>query len=653
MLQEPNEPKLLPDIPKEIRAARIGTCFNSINRKLLDNIIAIDPNRLENGSVQFIGGNGDLKLKANSSADSASEGSFFAVDAKIKAGFSLCSASMGFKASVASSSASSSQNLNCFCSYVFSGQSLRLLNRDPKILYKYMSEEFQMAYSVVINSKDPIDYLNNYQEFVNKFGNGCITELYLTSGSAFMINVKYSDKSSANRHKYGGSVGASTPWGNGGSVAANFAKEISVADGNAEMNLIGGQVPQNTPTKDWCNSVMSSVLQAGFAELAKKPGLISLPQYTEPTAPVIPDGKPSKKEKPSKKKEQDITDDLKNKIMEEDGFEGTWEEYQKAQKKAYDDLDSNKIVKQASKIQSQRKSTTSDLRDCQPKSDANDERYTHIISGDPWDLGGYVPFAYKITPWSELFPELNDLKLPLTFTSIYIAKIYIFYLTRLQFAQYLNFLYDIGGEVCGNNAIDIDASIFYKICNDFLKQVQNEINQKSCQKVNEQSYIKWVNDFDGRVNASTGFNSMDVYRTFFEKYEFFTGNPYGFIAVDTKKLEYFPGNPVSRPFSIPSMLRHAIRFYPVIHDDGTVLLAFYDGKWESVTLAFNNFVTEKDSQGYFYINTGWEESKFAYPLLYLVGFMDIPSGNEDFYVRGMPMFGELPFAEFKEFAKPK
>lgn len=60
--------------------------------------------------------------------------------------------------------------------------------------------------------------------FIERFGYGCVTRLDLTSGSAFQIDVKYSETSLAASSKYrlGGSI--SSP----GGAVVNAATSVTV-----------------------------------------------------------------------------------------------------------------------------------------------------------------------------------------------------------------------------------------------------------------------------------------------------------------------------------------------------------------------------------------------------------------------------------------
>jgi len=65
--------------PVEIRAARIGTCYDSVKRMLKYDTIVFDLNRLPNGAVIMVDGKATLKLRADSSISKNAQDTFFSV----------------------------------------------------------------------------------------------------------------------------------------------------------------------------------------------------------------------------------------------------------------------------------------------------------------------------------------------------------------------------------------------------------------------------------------------------------------------------------------------------------------------------------------------------------------------------------------------
>ena len=211
---------LLPEIPEEIRAARLGTCFDPITRRLVTNINAMDPERLPESKSMFINGKAQLIVRSNASKSQNANSTYYGATATIKEPFAAIEAS----ASISKSSAAEQNSLNCFCSYIYSGQKVQLMQMDPETLYKCMSDDFHKYYDAVVTSYYSTDYIKNYFAFINRFGYGCVTELSLTSGSAFEIKVVYSSEASANESKYREGGFISSPIGGGGAVQLNLQK---------------------------------------------------------------------------------------------------------------------------------------------------------------------------------------------------------------------------------------------------------------------------------------------------------------------------------------------------------------------------------------------------------------------------------------------
>lgn len=647
------EKQLFPDIPEEIRGANIGTCYDPITRTLISDKLAIDPSKLEESAVNFINGIGELFLDANSSTEKSAEDSFFGADIKVKSGW----ATIGFKTSFSSFKSNNNESLNCYCSYVYKGQKLQLYNVGSKKLFKYMSDEFQEEFTKVIKSRSTSEYLSNYFNFISKFGYGCVTSLYLTSGSAFEIRIKYSDAEKADSSKYGAEIAVATPLA-GGAVAAEFANGIRKADSSASIYVIAKQIPQDTPTKNWCFAMMDKVIDAGLEKLSKTPTLIEPYSGDGPKAPEIPVGIPSTKEIPTGKS-FNVTNEIKKEIMQKDNFNGTWTQYQDAQNNLYNDLIANKIVeegKNANTIEKNMRARRPVLYGTRSNLDfieyeAN-ENTSSSKSSTLWNLGQYMPFDYEVTAWNKLFPELNAINIPTTFTSMYISKIFMYYLTRVQFSRYLYFLSDVGGELCKNTSINDDADIFREECNKLLSRIQSMIS--SNKKFDKIDYISIMSDFETRINNLRPFFSKKVYKYFYDNYIFFVENAYGFIVtlngsyyIDGGKGKEFP-----TPFSLLPMMKDASRAYPVVRQDGSIILAGFElGRWRMNAYIWNTKLI--DCSGYSYYSTKSQASGEPGMIeLFGVGFDDIPNNMKSLSIRGLPMIDDLPFKEVREFAKP-
>jgi len=598
--QNQSSGSLLPDIPVDIRAARIGSCMNTLTKTFKPLTPSFHPGKLNSkGLLRFVGGKGTFKVTANSSSYANADGSFFSLASEAEGSAWGCKASLGFKMGLAQRSAASGYGLNCFVSYVFEGQSIHLLRASAQEYYNCMMESFQERYDRIMNSKTIPDYIKSYNEFTEEHGDGCVTTLYLTSGSAFRITLKQDSEEESNKHTYGVAAAINTPWGDG-SVATEWGNDTASAIKEASLEVIGETIPQKSPTTKWCQDRVDKFMDKAISYLADKANAPSPPEIAKIESPKIPSDEPGKKKIPEAKKKLnsvEIENTLIKQLMFEDGFKDVKkaedytsddiEEYKKAQNELIEKLSPEQVVKEAENV----RATLSDIEHkAEVKSRA---RASTTAEGDIWDLGDYIPFAYEITPWKELFPALK-FELPSSFTSINIAKIFIFYLTRLEFSQYLMFLNDVGPILCENDQIEIDAANFTQYCKDFLDVISNEL--KHSDNFSEEDCINLIHNFEAMLRDEENkgrFFSKKVYRTFFDKYQLFADNPYGFVIVRGDPLS--PLDPYERearnrgykvsqskftalpdPFGVGKILEDANRAYPVITRNGKLKLAIYE-----------------------------------------------------------------------------
>merc|ERR1712238_220036 len=220
-----------------------------------------------------------------------------------------------------------------------------------------------------------------------------------------------------------------------------------------------------------------------------------------------------------------------------------------------------------------------------------------------WDLGGFSPQSFVTTKWSTLFPDLKK-GFPLTEKQIYITRLWMFYLTRLEFLQYLSFLVDVGddlaaywasqpgGEKANLENIKIDVTIFANHCTDKLKK---KILSKSEEDsdFSEADYFEIVLSFDEQLRDVRGFKSIKVYEKFFDNYDVFHENPLGFVDASKSPTSFkymtriisrsphssqrgtsFEWKPTDGK-SLAALLIDARRCYPVINVDGNSVMAYY------------------------------------------------------------------------------
>lgn len=317
------------------------------------------------------------------------------------------------------------------------------------------------------------------------------------------------------------------------------------------------------------------------------------------------------------------------------------------------------------------------------------------------DLGGYLPFAYEITPWTTLFPELSTSIPKNTLSNIYIAKIYTYYLTRLQFKQYLSFISDIelemennreynldsigwgGRKIKRNSSINNDVANYEAYCDELYIDIKEQLNALNNRGINNETYNSIIKNFEYKLqnkSKNLQFFSIKPYKVFFENYEFFTDNNYGFIEVcnnmyridtfafpsymllDGNKASQWKWTPgpkdfknIPEPFSFFPMLKDAKRQYPFIDNNGDVFWITFDGIHEDWVLCdaydydqLKMYTANKTKIGeanYIEVNSitpGYTRK------LYGINSKVIGK-NYTGYIRGCPMIYDLPFEFFNSF----
>jgi hypothetical protein len=304
-----------------------------------------------------------------------------------------------------------------------------------------------------------------------------------------------------------------------------------------------------------------------------------------------------------------------------------------------------------------------------------------------WDIGGYVPSGYAITPWAVLFPALAERPKETSLKNIYFAKLFTYYLTRMHFLQYLTFLQDVGEGFCGNEAIQDDVMVYRTLCDELLSSVR-DLQHATLDDGSLSTIAKTFEaSMGGRFNGQP-FYSGKVYQRFFESYGFWYKCGYGFVVVfKTIKSDdpfryprYDPSTPAGRdrlsapipssPFTLRKMLGDAIRIYPVINMDGTGQFVWFPvDKW--VEFRGRTFISAildghmppaqcHEGFDYFDIANPFEECSIPTPdgvqleivRLFPVGANAVPD-NYDGRIRGRPFLTSLPFDFLQDFARGK
>jgi hypothetical protein len=352
---------IIPRVPDDINNARIGACYNRFTRKLVPDVLAIVPSKADPDFIQFVPGAGHLLITANSSSYAAASNSIFSLDAQASGGYESpaigVDVSIEFNMEKAQATSHQDQNLNIFCSYAFTGNRQYLLKKDPDELLGLMEDTFKEKYNAVIQATDPDEYIAKYLDFVEMFGHYCVTAVQLTAASAFRLTIASTEDDSADRQKYGGSASLSAHYGGGyggASVAVEWAKDQQNATKNATLDCRLDNVPPTAPTADWALNLVSTFASQTLTVLTDKANQIQPPASTKPVkAPSTPNGVPDKESAGKSKVDptaNEITEELKKKIMQDDGFVGDWDGYVEQQKQLLSSITPENVVKEAAAI---------------------------------------------------------------------------------------------------------------------------------------------------------------------------------------------------------------------------------------------------------------------------------------------------------------
>jgi hypothetical protein len=352
---------LIPSIPDDIMAARIGACYDQFSQKLIPGAYAILPSLAGSDQVVFVSGRGNMTVTANSSSSAAATSTIFQLDTKASGGYDTVAVGVGgsvdFHMEQAKATSHQDENLNVTCYYAFTGQRQLLRKMDADELYSIMTDSFKHKYDEVVNAEAE-EYPAKYQEFVREFGHGCVTAVHLAAGSAFRMTLTRQDNATTTRRKYGGSASLSGHYGGGyagASVAADWAQDHQTADAQTTLDIQTDSLPQNAPTADWVNNMLNNFVGVTLNALTEKANTIEPPASVEPVkAPEPPHGVPDKSKSPDKPKadpsDKGVSEALQDQIMKDDDWSGSWDEYKAAQQKLLDSISPTKVVEETNQL---------------------------------------------------------------------------------------------------------------------------------------------------------------------------------------------------------------------------------------------------------------------------------------------------------------
>ena len=408
------------------------------------------------------------------------------------------------------------------------GQKFQIQGASPQTYYSCLLPDCQEALKAIWKATDVASKAAKYKEFIQRYGTGCVTSLYLEAGSIANINLKTDTEQKSKQNKYGVSVSGTCTLGSA-SAAAGWAKETKEAGFDGTFYVTVHNYPENAPTANWVTTMAEKLTLKGMDELADKASFIEprnvkfekAPPYPKRDAPSTD---PMPKEDDSVDRET-FTETLQKEILEEEGCtELSWEQFCDRQKNELKAIDKQSVVQKTRSRSLSAPATRMYSMPMESRERSGTFGTSNTLGASSWDLAGYIPVGVEVTAWPKIFPSLEMLNYISEDTKYY-AMLTAFFYTRLQFLEYMQFIDDVGNVFNSDNYeyISDDIRVFGDVCTTF---VQREF--KNSQKFTKRSYEKAVRDFGGQLEESR-FNNRQIYEAFFDVYEEITKAPYGYI----------------------------------------------------------------------------------------------------------------------------
>mmetsp|Transcript_46661 Transcript_46661/g.52686 ORF Transcript_46661/g.52686 Transcript_46661/m.52686 type:complete len:672 (+) Transcript_46661:75-2090(+) len=648
-------------VPNELRTYRLGMGYDTEGGERRNAAFHLD--KLDKRS-HIIRGEGSLRqsVTANASSSDISSNSFFQLAGKAEVTFWGVKASVSASMETEQSVSKTSFEQNVVVQSIIEGEAMEMtgITAMTKPVYNSAFEGFQKYYENVVTAATPSDYFQAYDTFTALYGDSCITRLNLIAGSALKVTVADSTNSTSKSDKYGAEGSVST-FAGGASVASNWGKSMQSQQGNQDLEIDVFHEPRSAVTAKFVMDLRDKYVSEkldGMKNIEPKftPGIT--PEIVRPTIPDPPE-RVDDKEPPKR----GLSD---KEIQEETDKKESPEQRKQKRKKRKQMVDKSKagtIVRDhnAAKKSGKKSTGVSRLSMKKTTSVVTEEEIRLVeeeVSRDStWDLGGFSPQSFETTKWSTLFPDLKK-EFPLTENRIYITWLWLFYLTRLEFLQYLCFLVDVGDELAdywdrrsGGVKADLgntksDVTNFSVRCDQLKEDIVVVLKNNS--DFSEADYLEKVLLFDERLGEDRDFSSQKVYDTFFDYYDVFHNNPLGFVAIS--KFGDAPFYKSSRSDSnywapignklLPVLLIDASRVYPVINVDGASAMVDYDPR-------LNRFSVYSDDPIFSYqkdlYNAFAEEAyvKFGKTTYYGVSYRQLLLNGGKMF--GVPFLSKLPF----------
>jgi len=288
---------ILKVLPPKLRAARIGSCYNTYKRELIQGSQAFDLKKLAAANLlESVLGSSKTYFNLSSSSKKSMSNKFRSMAAQAQFGLGACKASLGFNMSSAGTSASTQRDIGGYLSHMVNGTF------------------YQM-------------------NITDMFGHGVVTKLDLTSGAYAKFTLTASSTANSETAKYGVSGSYGTPSGAGAAAATEWGKSHKEAIGEMNLAYESEVFPPNSPAGKWVEPLREMAIEWA-KDLAKPP---KFAEVKDPDAPKLPDipkvPKPEPVEPPkpnAAQKDEEDEEKLKLELKRQDGCEelsmSEWEE---------------------------------------------------------------------------------------------------------------------------------------------------------------------------------------------------------------------------------------------------------------------------------------------------------------------------------------
>eukprot|EP00751_Fragilariopsis_kerguelensis_P015676 CAMPEP_0170839634 /NCGR_PEP_ID=MMETSP0734-20130129/4104_1 /TAXON_ID=186038 /ORGANISM="Fragilariopsis kerguelensis, Strain L26-C5" /LENGTH=880 /DNA_ID=CAMNT_0011207299 /DNA_START=141 /DNA_END=2783 /DNA_ORIENTATION=+ len=623
----------LPVIPDDVKSARLGSGFDTVTGKLKSRGEAFHLRKLNKaGFYELIDGSVTTKYLVDTSSSEIESNSFFGTDSEAKVSCWGVSASVGASMDKEKSQANSTFSENLVLQSINTGgfMILRGITWMSDSVYNCTFDTFKHYYDAIMKATTKIEYVAAFKRFNDVYGDACVSKVHLIAGSALQITLRTDSSSQSSTHKYGAKASVSTVFG-GVSDATNWGNGMREKYAGGTVDCTEVHFPKGAhkwpPTYKYIHDEYKrragkAIDQLFINDKVLDPEEEKEKQIENPltfTAPEIEmdDGADETEKAPEKALSEDemkkADDEDEKKQQKEDG-DGDLrpEEYQKKKKNRNKKLkdkttkkngptnvikEARSAVKENKKIRLHSNNYNTNFLANSTRSDDKSSLYGDAqrgatAGGNEWDTGGFWVNGFETKKWTELFPQLERTFPPLDDSLIYVARMWLFLLTRFEFLQYLYILIDVGDDIADYwvhrwgvkadlKSTTGDAFIFSGLCDHLKKKIMAALDQSDFSEVD---YFDLILGFEEQLNQNIQFSSMKVYETFFDNYDVFHENPLGFVQVshmlgDEDEWYTAVANPIIKKIvgntRLHTLLTDARRCYPVINVDGNAVMVGY------------------------------------------------------------------------------